>query len=224
MMKLLTTNNTKTLKGEKYGYRTFILHLAPATLSGYNTCPKASPGCKEACLNTAGMGVFSNVQKARIRKTKLLYEDRKEFMRLLIADIEEAILQAKKENLIPCFRLNGTSDIPWEKIRLPDGTRNIMERFTTVQFYDYTKILGRTQPTNYHLTFSRAENNAQQVNSALFFGMNIAVVFAKLPTEFRNRPVFPGDENDLRFLDPPNHIIGLSAKGKAKKDTSGFVL
>jgi hypothetical protein len=223
-MKLLTTNNVKTIKGEKVGYKTYILHLAPATLSGYNTCPKASTGCKEACLNTAGHGAFSTVQAARVRKTKLLYENRPEFLRLLISDIEEGIRQAEKEGFIPVFRLNGTSDIPWEKIRLPDGERNIMERFAKYQFYDYTKILGRTQPANYHLTFSRSESNASQVNSALFFGMNVAVVFKDLPTEYRNRPVFPGDENDLRFLDPPNHIIGLSAKGKARKDTSGFVI
>jgi hypothetical protein len=225
-MKLLTTSNTKTIKGEKLGYKTFILHLAPALLSGYNTCPKATEGCKTACLNTAGRGIFNAVQNARIRKTKLLYEDRPAFLNLLIDDIEWAIKTAKKEGMQAVFRLNGTSDIPWEKIRLPTGERNIMERFTDSQFYDYTKILGRTLPANYHLTFSRAENNSQQVNSALVvYRMNVAVVFKTLPTEYRQYTVHPGDENDLRFLDPPGPgIIGLSAKGKAKQDTTGFVI
>ena len=35
--------------------------------------------------------------------------------------------------------------------------------------------------------------------------------------------LFSFNESDLRFLDPKGHIVGLYAKGKAKKDTSGFV-
>ena len=55
-MKLLSVGNPKTLKGMKQGYNTFILHLAPGSLSGHNTCPKATAGCLSACLNTAGRG------------------------------------------------------------------------------------------------------------------------------------------------------------------------
>lgn len=222
-MKLLSTANTKTIKGEKRGYQTYILHLAPALLSGYNTCPKASEGCKAACLNTAGRGIFDPVQNARIRKTKLLYENRAKFLDILVNDIKKAIAKAEKANLQAVFRLNGTSDIPWEKLRLPTGERNIMERFMDAQFYDYTKILGRTTPPNYHLTFSRSESNAHDCNVAIKT-MNVAVVFKELPDEFLYRKVIPGDEDDLRFLDPPNCIIGLTAKGKAKHDTSGFVI
>jgi hypothetical protein len=32
------------------------------------------------------------------------------------------------------------------------------------------------------------------------------------------------DEHDLRFLDKKNTVIGLRAKGKAKKETNGFVI
>ena len=44
-----------------------------------------------------------------------------------------------------------------------------------------------------------------------------------MPETYLGRPVFNGDESDLRFLDPKNVIVGLYAKGKAKKDTTGFV-
>ena len=121
-MKLLSVGNPKTLKGMTQGYMTYILHLAPVTLSGHNTCPKATAGCIAACLNTAGRGgmfkkgEFTNViQKARIRKTKMFFEDRIAFMALLVADIELGIKQSKRMNLVPVFRLNGTSDLSFEK-------------------------------------------------------------------------------------------------------------
>ena len=239
-MKLLSTGNPKTLKGESVGYLTFILHLAPASLSGYNTCPKATEGCKSACLNTAGRGgIFKKgestnvIQKARIRKTQFFFENREEFLNLLVKDIQLGIKQAKKQNLIPAFRLNGTSDIAWEKYPVMiDGVeyRNIFAAFPTEIFYDYTKILGRKVGlvANYYLTFSAADGNDLDVLKAIAQGYNIAVVFgtkknAPLPESYLNRPVFNGDESDLRFLDPKNSIIGLIAKGKAKKDMSGFV-
>ena len=54
-MKLLSTGNPKVLKGMKQGYNTYILHLSPADSTPFgNTCPKATAGCKAACLNTAG--------------------------------------------------------------------------------------------------------------------------------------------------------------------------
>jgi len=231
-MKLLSTGNPKTLKGESKGYLTFILHLAPADVSGYQTCPKATAGCRLACLNTAGRGgmfkkgEFTNViQKARIRKTRFFFENREEFMKLLAADVKLGIKQAKKQNLIPVFRLNGTSDIAWEKIRV-ENYRNIMEMFSEIQWYDYTKIVGRKVPANYQLTFSRAESNQSDTERAIASGMNVAVVFATkaLPDQYLGREVVNGDESDLRFLDKIRAVIGLYAKGKAKKDESGFVV
>jgi len=120
-MKLLSTGNPKVLKGMSQGYNTYILHLAPADLSGYETCAKRTAGCTAACLNTAGRGgMFKRgettnvIQKARIRKTKMFFETRNYFMTLLVADIELAIKQSKRMNLIPVFRLNGTSDLAFE--------------------------------------------------------------------------------------------------------------
>jgi hypothetical protein len=62
------------------------------------------------------------------------------------------------------------------------------------------------------------------VRLALSNGMNVAAVFHKVPETYLGRTVINGDETDLRFLDPKGVIVGLKAKGKAKKDTTGFVV
>jgi hypothetical protein len=232
--KLLSTANPKIQKGTKLGYLSFILHLAPADLSGYNTCPKATEGCKSACLNTAGRGGMfkrgentNTIQKARIRKTKYFYEDRAGFMLDLAYDIQKAIAFAKKQGLTPVIRLNGTSDLSWEKYEVPVFcTSNIFELFPDVQFYDYTKVLGRkvADIKNYHLTFSKADGNDADVVRAMLQGMNVAAVFDEMPAEYMGKEVINADETDLRFLDPKGVIAGLKAKGRAKKDYSGFVI
>ncbi len=239
-MKLLSTGNPKMLKGLSQGYNTYILHLAPADLSGFNTCPKATAGCKAACLNTAGRGgMFKKgestnmIQEARIRKTAFFFEERAGFMEWLVADIKLAIKQSAKKGLIPVFRLNGTSDLSWEKYEvIRDGKlyRNIFAAFPDVQFYDYTKVLGRkvSDIKNYHLTFSAADGNDNDVVKAIQQNYNVATVFGikktlPMPETYNGLPVFNGDESDLRFLDPKGVVVGLYAKGKAKKDTSGFV-
>jgi hypothetical protein len=225
-MKLFTTGNPKLMKGEKKGYLSFVLHLAPADVSGYNTCPKATAGCKKACLNTAGRGgIFKKgettnvIQQARIRKTKDFFENREQFLQDLRKDITLAIKQAEKKGLTPAFRLNGTSDISWEKY-------GIIEEFPNVQFYDYTKVRNRkvSHLKNYHLTFSKADGNDSDVEKVVSQGMNVAAVFTKVPETYLGRKVINGDETDLRFLDEKNVIVGLKAKGKAKKDTTGFVV
>jgi len=159
------------------------------------------------------------IQKARIRKTEYFFNDRAGFMADLVADIAKAIKFAEKQGLIPVFRLNGTSDLSWEKYEAAYG-KNIFELFDNVQFYDYTKVLGRKvkQYANYHLTFSAADGNDSDVAEALLQGMNVTVVYDQIPAG-----VFSADDTDLRFLDPAVGVIGLKAKGKAKKDTTGFV-
>lgn len=231
--KLLTKNNTKTMKGQSVGFMTFVLHLAPHTRSGVgNVCPKATAGCIAACLNTAGYGGMFKpgtstnvVQEARIRKTKLFFQDRDAFMKMLAEDISKAITYATSRGLIPVFRLNGTSDLPWEKYPV-NGAKNIFELFPTVTFYDYTKVLGRKIKSipNYHVTFSRAESNQADVEKAIKAGMNVAVVFDQLPATYLDRMVVDGDVNDTRFNDPRNVVVGLKAKGRAKKDTTNFVV
>jgi hypothetical protein len=223
-VKLLTLGNTKTTKGEAQGFLTFIMHLAPSTLSGYNTCPSASAGCAAACLNTAGRGRFTAIQEARVKKTRWFFEDRATFMAQLVKDVEAAIRKAGREGMTPVFRLNGTSDIRWETVPV-EGFRNIMEKFPQVQFYDYTKLTNRRDiPANYHLTFSRSETNEIDAIRMLGQGMNVAVVFDELPAKWAGVKVIDGTETDLRFLDEQCVIVGLVAKGKAKKDDSGFTI
>jgi hypothetical protein len=228
MFKLLSTANPKIQKGTKLGYLSFILHLAPADLSGYETCAKRTRGCTAACLNTAGRGgMFKRgettnvIQRARIRKTRYFFEDRVNFMLDLAHDIERACAYAHRQGLTPVFRLNGTSDLAWEKYTVGHTSLTIFDMFPTVQFYDYTKILGRKTAhiANYHLTFSKADGNDRDVARALAQGLSVVAVYDEIP-----EGVPSADETDLRFLDPRGVMLGLKAKGRAKKDTSGFVI
>jgi hypothetical protein len=235
-MKLLSVgHDAKTVKGEKLGVMTAILYLAPHNLSGYQVCPKASEGCKAACLYTAGMGIYKNVQAARVAKTKRFFEERDTFMADIVKDIFELSRKAAKAGMIPTVRLNGTSDIAWEKIAcVKDGItyKNVMLAFPEIAFYDYSKVIGRKAALslpNYHLTFSLAENNDADARKALSQGYNVAVVMNVgrkdvKPTQWSGYPVVNGDESDVRFNDPKGgHIVALTAKGFARKDTSGFV-
>ncbi len=227
MYKLLSVNaDTKTIKSNKAGFLTGILYLAPYDLSGVNLCPFAKVAeCHVACLNTAGRGNFSNVKSARLRKAKLFNDNRGEFMAQLIEDIHKLKRQAKKKNLQPVIRLNGTSDIEWEKIML--GEFNIFELFPDLQFYDYTKNPNRKNlPSNYDLTFSYSgvESFIKFNRQALANNMRVATVFKILPVEFEGRRVINGDDHDARFIEDKNIIVGLKAKGKARQDKTGFVI
>jgi hypothetical protein len=238
-MKLLGTSSAKTIKGETLSYLTGILYLSPSTLSGVgNVCPWAGT-CKEACLNTSGRGAFSNVQKARIAKTRFFFSDRDAFMETLFEDCKALIAKAKRLGMTPCVRLNGTSDLAFHRLTVPSQDKTLMQCFPDVPFYDYTKSVKKAldnakglHAPNYTVVFSRdsAANEAecQQVLSA---GGNVAVVFrASLPSVFWHRPVINGDVTDLRFLDRraragrSGYVVGLKAKGKAKRDVSGFVV
>ena len=228
MKSLLSVDtNAKTIKGQKRGFMTGILYLAPERVSGLvNVCPNASPACRTACLYTAGRGAFNSVQKARTAKTIFYVKDRESFLSTLKDNVTSVIRKAKAKKMHPVIRLNGTSDINWERY-------SVIQAFNKVQFYDYTKnyfrmmlFLDGKLPSNYSLTFSRSETNESQCLEVLNRGGNVAVVFRGkvLPTHWQGFLVINGDENDLRFLDPKGVVVGLTAKGKAKTDTSGFVV
>jgi hypothetical protein len=230
LFKLLSVSaDAKTRKGEKYGYLTGLIYMAPSDQSGViNVCPHASAGCREACLFSAGMGRFPNVIAARTAKTLWYADDRKGFLAQLEKDVRMLEAMAIAQDLKPAIRFNGTSDLPYENT-------GICEKFPNVQFYDYTKNPGRFArflaggfPPNYHLTFSRSEDPKNQEHAAAFIkaGGNVAVVFAgkTLPETYLGAPVVNGDESDLRFLDGKGVVVGLTTKGKAKRDTSGFVV
>lgn len=219
--------NAKTVKGQRKGYLTGILYLAPDRVSGaINVCPNASPACRTACLYSAGRGAFNSVQKARIAKTVHYVKDRQAFLATLTDNVAAVIRKAKAKRMHPVIRLNGTSDIGWERY-------TVIQAFKKTRFYDYTKSFARMLaflegklPSNYSLTFSRSETNETQCLEVLKRGGNVAVVFRSkvLPNHWQGFPVINGDENDLRFLDPKGVVVGLTAKGKAKTDTSGFVV
>jgi hypothetical protein len=241
-LKTFSSSNAKVRKGEKKGYLTGILHLAPWKLSGFQVCSMASINCIEVCLNTAGRGRFTKIQEIRIEKTRWYFKNRVSFMRQAIKDCRALERKCQRENKTPCVRLNGTSDIMWENVpitgQMIDGEgreiryRNLMEMFPAITFYDYTKHMAhrrRNLPPNYSLTFSLSEKpeSEEQAVEAMAAGWNVAVVFHKVPQTFTIKgieyPVFNGDVDDLRFLDPKGVIIGLTPKGKAKTDKSGFV-
>ena len=224
---LLTIENAKTIKGEKLGYLTGILYLAPARESGVmDTCPMSTAGCRAGCLFTAGRASFTpSIITARINKTKWLHEDRTSFVDQLRKNIASLIRKAKRANLIPAVRINGTSDLPQLALQMAG-------EFPEVQFYDYSKLprVWQRARANYHLTFSHSETNLSDCIDTLNRGINVAVVFntprsKPLPDTWHGFPVVNGDTHDLRFLDQHRIglVIGLHAKGKAKKDKTGFV-
>ena len=235
---LLSVNaDAKTRKGSNAGYLTGILYLAPANeaSSKINVCPYASKGCKAVCLYTAGRGKMDSVVKARVAKTLRFLENPKEFVELLAIDIQKIINKAAKVDMTPAIRLNGTSDLPWEKLGGKLGVA-LMNRFPSVAFYDYTKNPNRAiayaegkMPDNYHLTFSKSECNDSDVNKVISAGGNVAAVFStkkadELPVSYKGRDVVDGDKTDLRFLDRDGVFVGLRAKGDARSDRSGFTV
>lgn len=220
-MQLLSFKNAKTSKGESQDYLTAILYLAPFTLSGTNLCPKASKGCAQACLFTAGRGVMRPVQEARMRRTEFYLKHRQAFIDQIKEEIRQAKRKAERKGMKLCVRLNGTSDIVWEKVS------DIIQSFPDVQFYEYTKIFKRFNeilPANLDLTFSLSESNEREARQALARGERIAIVFkGEFPLSYWGYPVVSGDNTDLRFLDSKGVIVALKAKGKARYDKSGFV-
>ncbi len=222
MKYLAIGNNAKTIKSDAGGeFLTAIMYMRPDD----KICPMSIlAACREACLNTAGRGAMSSIQEARQRKTDAFHANNALFVDQLEGDIIKALRKAAKKGVKLAVRLNGTSDIPWENIRGSRGL-TLLEIFTDVQFYDYTKLPGRKVPANYHLTVSYSAANAAYAHKAEMTSHNLAVVFrGEMPARFAGRMVVDGDKNDLRFLDPANVVVGLKAKGKARKDTSGFVV
>lgn len=244
-------SNPKVAKNGKLGVLTAPLHLAPASLSGFNVCAQASKGCIAACLHTAGNpAAMAGKTRARIARTQLYFNERESFLALLVLEVMAHVQRAERSNMAAAIRLNATSDIAWERVPvLLHGVRypNIMDAFPDVQFYDYTKITKRAiaaatgaqgWPVNYHLTFSLTESNDSAARLVLESGGNVAAVFNvrrnwTLPSRFTidglSVRVVDADEHDFRPDDNQYQrrglgvISGLRAKGDAIKDASGFV-
>lgn len=232
--------NPKVKKNGKVGVMSWVLHLSAGDTSGREVCPFRSPGCSAACLMYAGNPLYFKAKnQARLAKTNLFFDKRDLYFNILALEISKALEVAKAADMEPAFRLNGTSDIayeikkfqlyPWvaEKIgrNFVDKSGTIIDLFSDVQFYDYTKMPKRNPPANYHLTFSESEINAKFVQQEIARGRNIASVFPakKLPKVHLGLPVIDGDEHDARFMDPTGVVVGLKIKGaRGKADTTGF--
>ena len=222
------TSNYKTGKNKK-GV-TFIMYLAAGTQNskGINLCPMMSLGCEASCLETAGRGKMRPVKNSRLNKSEYYVSDKLSFLVQLAHEIICKIKYYRNKDTTLYFRLNGTSDVDF----LGQIKRHLGIDFLTfdnVVFYDYTAILGKAtkyaSADNYVHTFSRKENNEETCLKALSLGFNCAMVFAgELPKTYKGFPVVSGDITDLEMLEYKGTILGLSAKGKAKKDMSGFVI
>ena len=236
------TSQRKLAKAIAQGFLSAGIHFAPASMSGYNACSFSTPGCRASCLTFAGQGGIgldenniNFVQKARIARTKLFFEQRGRFWEIFHYEMERFLNYARKRNLTPTFRPNITSDIPWERIPVGYETRdNMFQAYPLLQFMDYTAFPLHTRksiPDNYHLTFSLKETNLDQALFELQSGnANVAVPFfvnrtKPLPEVWNGFPVLDGDKHDLRFLDKPGHVVGLRVKGHlARRDTTGFIV
>lgn len=224
---LFTVANPKTQKGESMGYLTAILHLAPANSAGLGTvCAKSTPQCRDLCLYYAGRGAFAAVQAARIRRTQQYKDDPSGFAAKLIEEVDYWRKHAARKGMRLAVRINGTSDLP----KLAWTVRQGFPDHTSPTFYDYTKITRAWREVDtVHYTFSHSEKNLSDCMDALQERINVAVVFSTkkgqpLPDRWFGKVVIDGDEHDLRFLDPRGVVVGLRAKGRARKHIGGFVV
>jgi hypothetical protein len=234
-----TSSKIEKSNNSEYGYYTLIQYLSPASESGWQLCPFRTPACEAGCLgHSSGRMVMDNAKRARIARTTLLMTDRQAYRAQAIKELSALERKSDKNGVLPAARPNGDSDITWENTRFPRPespaisflAASLMELFPDIQFYDYTKWPSKFRPAsripaNYHLTYSRSETTTlDDIQAEFEAGRNTAVVFDTVPTKWEGWTVIDGDKDDLRFLDPVGVIVGLKAKGAAKKDTSGFVV
>jgi len=234
----LLGSSTKVIKGLKKGVKTAVMYLAPHLDSGSNLCPWASPGCIEVCLKSSGHMALDMNGIVRLLKSLYYRLFRADFMADLAEDIDRLQRSAERAGMVAAVRLNGTSDILWERT-------GIMAAFPGVQFYDYTKApLARRPnlPANYHLTFSLSERPDSMAHALEWMdaGHNAAAVVSSIAGETRidaaraaaamlrsgdwhGYPTTDGDETDVRFWDEGGRWVILYAKGDATRDSSGFV-
>lgn len=217
----LLSSSAKVEKCRHVGVLARVLYFTPGVF-----CPSATQGCIHTCLgHTSGRMSFPTHTAARDARTALYLERPVVFMKRLRAELTLLEAEALQYGLRPAVRLNGTSDLLWERVD-PD----LFADFPEIQFFDYTKInhrmlgfLDGVLPPNYHLTFSVDACSKGQASYVIGRGGNVAVVFwPHLPNKWWGFPVIDGDRHDARFLDQKGVIVGLRAKGLARVDIHGF--
>ena len=221
------TTNYKTAKNE---IKTFILYMAPYTQNSYgkNLCPKATDGCAKACLFSAGRGAFNSVKNSRIAKADYFISDKFNFLNQLADEIIKEYKKAQKNDYKVAFRLNGTTDIDFIKLLRTNVGLDVETLKDNAIFYDYTKVLGYIKNNyskeNVFYTFSRSGENDEEINEAIKLGANVSIVFNETPKVWNGFNIIDGDKADDLMINLRGQLIGLRAKGKAKKDTSNFVV
>lgn len=227
-----TSQNAKMMYSFNNGTETYCVHLAPATLSGRNTCAN-SEHCREFCLNGSGHNKAdiilrgeqeSVINKARIKRTDALYKKRDLFMQTLIHEINTAYNRAKRNNREFAVRLNGTSDL--SPLVFKYQGKNILEWFPNIMFYDYTKVPTRERLLrkykNYDVTFSFDGHNWDKCEEYLKRGGKVAVIFEhEMPKTYMGYKVHDASGYDMRYLDPKGTIMGLHYHTTANDYKSG---
>ena len=220
----------KHKKSLKYGELTLSLYLAPAKMSGYEVCPGRNSECTRLCLNQSGKNIGPQkiagdyINRSRITKTRLFFEQRDFFMDWLIQEIEAAKRKAERMTYKLSIRLNNTSDISPEEFTR--NGQNILQMYPDIQFYEYTKVPSRVDLMkiykNYDVTFSYTGYNLTKCQEMLLNKIRVAVVFKRVPEEFMGYPVIDGDAYDMRYKDDRNVIVGLKYKTVRNKLTSNI--
>ena len=245
--RIFSTDSAKAIKAGGYGYLNAIHYMAPASTAGVgNLCAHASLECIALCLGTySGQAAMvadlengtNSVRESRKYKARLFMKNRAVYMNETARAIIKILRKADRENLIPCIRLNGSTDISWERIRFKIDAKTskalavyygeiesvdidetyyesreftLLSLFPIVQFVDYTKNPKRlySKPSNLDLTLSYSARNSADCVKALLDGHNVAMVFhGGLPDWFAGFPVIDGDKHDLRHLDAKGGFI-----------------
>lgn len=225
---LLSPFNEKTPKGEEEGFLTALMYLAPHTLAGgKSVCPHSTAACRAGCLYTAGRGTTPRVEAARLRRTHWYLEDRDGFFDQLVGELFTMQQGADAHGLKLAIRLNGTSDILWEREKLEDG-KTLFDLFPRATFYDYTRTPAahRKVPENWRLTFSLADDPLERAVEHFRAGRSVAAVAPEGEKEWVGGwievgehvvTVVDGDEHDLRFLDPAPALVLLKPKGALRR-------
>lgn len=218
----MVNNSSKHFKSGKFGTMVYTIYLSPAKMSGYEVCPMRNVECTELCLNESGHNRMSSesnrINLSRIKKTKLFFENRDFFVNWMVDEIASAKRSAERKNMEFAVRLNNTSDLNPEMFQTKINGKwvNVLEMFSDVQFYDYTKVPNRIKLMekypNYDVTFSYDGYNLDTCLTMLEKNVRVAMVFNKVPKTYMGIEVVDGDKNDLRYLDGKNVIVGLKFK------------
>lgn len=252
---LLTTDSHKisvSNKTQEGQYKSAIIYMLQGDLAGVEVCPFRTKSCSDNCLGTnSGHSALvkegnetNYVQLSRLRKSIMFMKHRDMFKVKLLKELTKFVKKAEKEGVTPAFRFNGTSDMPFHTLTLPDSKVTFLEHFKNVSFYDYTKSKGKMKqylagkmPSNYHVVFSYTPEMEQEAQEILSMGGNVAVAFAEKSSKkhgptfvgksFLNHEIVNADQHDLRFVEYAEGkrgvVLGLTAKGNGwKKDETGF--